>query len=74
MLQYTEMASGLHEKPLVFVMGSAQKEEVPEAQLQGKQNTKKKGKKNLTINSSHEHCDVNYLYKILASQILTLKH
>lgn len=45
------MASGLHEKQLVFVMGSAQKEEVPEAQLQGKQ-TKINRKKNFTMISS----------------------
>lgn len=51
MLQYTEMASGHHEKPLVFVMGSARKVEVPEAQLQAKtkQNNRKK---KVTMNSS----------------------
>lgn len=37
------MASGLHEKPLVFAMGSAQREEVLEAQLQGEKKKRKKG-------------------------------
>lgn len=53
MLQYTEKASGLREKPPVFVMGSAQKEEVPGAQLQGKTKQKNIGKKHLTMNSTY---------------------
>lgn len=45
--QYTGKASGLHGTPLVSVMGSAQREEVPEAQLQGKQNKNRKAKSRL---------------------------
>lgn len=64
------MASGLHEKQLVFVMGSAQKEEVPEAQLQGKQ-TKINRRNSHNDFLSNEYCTVYNMnivkYTILAS-------